>query len=84
MRTVELLERALAVAETLGYTVRHEYLAGGGGGACEYAGRKWLFVDLALSADEQLDQVVEALRSEPRALFIDASPELRKRLGRAA
>ena len=84
MRTVELLERALVVAESLGYGVRHEYLAGGGGGACEFGGRKWLFVDLALSTEEQLDQVIDALRGDPRAMFADPSPELRRRLGRAA
>jgi hypothetical protein len=84
MRTVELLERATAVAESLGYKIRHEYLAAGGGGACEFAGQKWIFLDLALSTEEQLDQMLDALRSDPRAMFADPSPELRRRLGRAA
>ncbi|MEQ8790209.1 MAG: hypothetical protein RIC55_28190 [Pirellulaceae bacterium] len=84
MRTVELLERAVAAAERLGYEIRHEYLAGSGGGCCEFGGRKWLFIDLALSTEEQLDQVVQALRSEPRAVFADPSPELRRLIGRRA
>ena len=65
MHTVELLEEAFQVAEFLGYDVRHEWLGGGSGGACEFAGRKWLFVDLALNASEQLEQVTEALRTDP-------------------
>ena len=65
MHTVELLEEAFRVAEFLGFDVRHEWLGGGTGGACEFAGRKWLFVDLALNASEQLEQVTEALRCDP-------------------
>ena len=65
MHTVELLEEALEVADSLGYKVRHEWLGGSGGGACEFAGGKWLFVDLALNAVEQLEQVTEALRVDP-------------------
>ena len=66
MHTVELLEQALALATRLGYQVRQEWLAESGGGACEYGGRKWLFVDLSLSSTEQLSQVVEALKNDPQ------------------
>ena len=65
MRAVELLEQALATADVLGYQVRHEWLGGAGGGLCEYGGNRWIFVDLALTIDEQLDQVVEALKVDP-------------------
>ena len=65
MRTVELLEQALATAHALGYQVRHEWLGGIGGGLCEYAGSRWIFVDMALSIDEQLEQVVAALKHDP-------------------
>ena len=78
MRTVELLEQSLEVAHELGYRVRHEWLGGGGGGACEYGGRKWLFVDLALSADEQLEQVCRTLRSDAGIHIIDVPPSLRR------
>jgi hypothetical protein len=84
MRTVELLERAIGVAQQLGYSIRHEYLAGAGGGCCEFAGRKWLFIDLALSTEEQLEQVVQALQGDHRAMFADSCPELRQMLGRRA
>jgi hypothetical protein len=65
MHTVELLERLKELAENAGYTVRHEWLGGVGGGACEFAGRKWIFVDLSLSVVEQLDQIAEALAADP-------------------
>ena len=77
MRTVELLESAISTCQELGYRVRHEWLGGGGGGACEFAGRKWLFVDLALTVDEQLEQVCRVLRTDPGIYLVDVSPSLR-------
>ena len=65
MHTIELLRRALELAETLGYGIRQEWLGGAAGGACEIAGKKWLFVDVSLAPVEQLDQVVDALRQDP-------------------
>ena len=65
MHTVEMLERLKELAEDAGYTVRHEWLGGVGGGACQFAGRKWIFVDLSLSVVEQLDQVALALEDDP-------------------
>ncbi len=53
-------------------------MGGAGGGACEFGGRKWLFLDLALTADEQFEQVVAMLREDP-ALFSlgeEVSPQL--------
>ncbi len=61
MRTIELMDEAVQTAESLGYSVRHEYLGGTGGGACEFAGKKWVFIDLALNTLEQLEQIREAL-----------------------
>lgn len=81
MHSVELLEQAIAAAEKLGYGVRHEWLGGTGGGACEFAGRKWIFVDLALSVIEQLDQVTEALRADPAASLIELPPAVHASLG---
>ena len=52
MHTVELLEQACAIAEQLGYQTRQEWLGGTGGGTCEFGGRKWIFIDLALSVFE--------------------------------
>ena len=65
MHTVEMLERLKELAESAGYTVRHEWLGGAGGGACQFAGRKWIFVDLSIPVVEQLDQVAAALKGDP-------------------
>ena len=70
MRTVEMLERLNELAENAGYTVRHEWLGGVGGGACEFAGRKWIFIDLSLSVVEQLDQIALALQDDPAATVL--------------
>lgn len=80
MHTVELLEHALSVAEQLGYRVRQEWLGGTGGGACQFAGRKWIFIDLALNSVEQLQQVREALRGDPGVYTLDLSPAMRRLL----
>lgn len=71
MHTVELLEQSLALAERLGYSIRHEWLGGTGGGACEFGGKKWIFVDLALNVVEQLDQVTEALQADPALHLVE-------------
>ena len=65
MNTIELLRCSLEVAEALGYGVRQEWLAGAAGGRCEIGGKKWLFVDLSLTACEQLEQVTDALGEDP-------------------
>lgn len=87
MHTVEMLDEAIRVAERMGYQIRQEWLGGTGGGACEFGGRRWLFVDLALNAVEQLDQVTGALRDDPAVLNSNTgmSPKLYRLLhGRRA
>ena len=81
MHTVELLEEACQIAQALGYRTREEYLGGTGGGACEFAGQKWLFVDVALNALEQLEQVAEALRQDPGIHVLRLSPPMQQLLG---
>jgi len=81
MHTVELLAQALETAERLGYSIRHEWLGGAGGGACEIRGRKWVFVDLSLNAIEQLEQVAAVLRSDPAIHAADLPPPIRRLLG---
>ena len=81
MHTVELLEQALHVADQLGYSIRHEWLGGAGGGACEIRGRKWLFVDLALNAVEQLEQVVTVLQADAAVYTAELPPAMRRLLG---
>ncbi len=80
MHTVEMLEQALATAERMGYKIRQEWLGGVGGGACEFAGQKWIFVDLALNAIEQLEQVRKALRDDPSIYVIDLPRPMQKLL----
>jgi hypothetical protein len=67
MHTIEKLERLKDLAEIAGYTVRQEWLGGVAGGACHFAGRKWIFIDLSLSVVEQLEQVAAALDGDPVA-----------------
>lgn len=81
MHTIELLEQCCEVARQLGYQIRHEWLGGSGGGACEFAGRKWIFVDLALNADEQLAQVSEALQRDPGIHLCQLGGTLSRHLG---
>jgi hypothetical protein len=81
MHTVELLESALSLAQQLGYRTRREWLGGAGGGACEFAGQRWIFVDLSLTTVEQLEQVAEALREDPAIYVTELSPQLRSLLG---
>lgn len=82
MHTVETLERLKELAEQAGYTIRHEWLGGSGGGKCEFAGRKWIFVDLSLSVVEQLDQVAAALKDDPAVWLLDLPVPVTRALGR--
>jgi len=72
MHTIERLERLKEVAERAGYTVRQEWLGGVAGGACHFAGRKWIFIDLSLSVVEQFEQVAAALDDDPVALAMSS------------
>ncbi|MCA9130464.1 MAG: hypothetical protein KDB22_25420 [Planctomycetales bacterium] len=64
MFSVDLLEEAIQVAKDSGFEVRHEWLSESVGGACRIGQRRVLYVDLSLTAEEQLEQVVTALRNE--------------------
>ncbi|EAQ81224.1 hypothetical protein [Blastopirellula marina] len=64
MHTLDLLEQAVTAAEQLGYQVRREWLDGSGGGSCEVAGKKWIFLDLSLDSHEQLMQVLDAIAQD--------------------
>lgn len=81
MHTVELLDQALKAADQLGYGIRQEWLGGTGGGACTFSGRKWIFVDLALNAVEQLDQVVKAIKDDPGVYGLELSAGMQCLLG---
>ncbi len=61
MHTVERLEQALAVAQRRGFIVRQDWFNGTISATCELKGRRWLFIDLALSPAEQLDHGARGL-----------------------
>lgn len=81
MHTVDLLEQALHLAERLGYRLRQDWLGGNGGGGCEIKGQKWIFLDLAQGPEDQLVQVVDALRRDSRLQGMSLSPEMSRLLG---
>ncbi len=56
------LDSLIQKARQSGFEIRYEYLGGNGGGICEYAGKRWLFIDLALTAEESWEVLREALR----------------------
>ncbi len=80
MHTVELIEEAVSLATRAGYQIRTEWLDGIGGGGCEVAGRKVIFVDLAMGPVDQLTQLVESLRSDPAAVSLPMPHQLRELL----
>ena len=66
LSTVEQLDTLIELAKDMGYEVRHEMLGGVGGGRCEVAGKKVLFIDLSLGTMDQLDLVGNALAADPQ------------------
>jgi hypothetical protein len=76
MHTVELLDQAISLAKQSGCVVRQDWFGGSSAGGCEFKGRRWIFLDLALTPAEQLDQVVGALRQLPNLEPGEVSPQL--------
>jgi Spy/CpxP family protein refolding chaperone len=62
MYTVEMLSESLELARHLGYQIREDQLEGAGGGHCLIRGHKWLLLDITQSADDQLRDVLDAIR----------------------
>lgn len=76
MNAAGLLAEAIELARKLDFQIREEFLEGAGGGHCEFAGKKWLLLDVTQSPREQLDDVADALRSEPTVERQSISPPL--------
>lgn len=72
MHTVELLEQAIAAATRCGFGVREDYFGSGDAGVCEFKGRRWIFLNLALTPRERLEQVLDALATVPHLLSANA------------
>jgi Spy/CpxP family protein refolding chaperone len=66
MHAAQLLSQALDLSRQAGYQIREEILDGAGGGHCLIRGQKWLLLDLTQTHQEQLQDVLDALRSEPQ------------------
>ena len=81
MHTVDLMDQAVTAAESLGYGIRQEFLGGVGGGACEIAGTRWIFIDLGLRSVDQLEQVLDVLSADPGVYTLSLSRELALVLG---
>ena len=75
MHTVDLLERALRVIESLGYRIRQDWLDCPQG-SCEIRGQKWLFLDLASGPAEHLHLVADTLAREVVERDLDLDPAL--------
>ena len=76
MHTAQLLSQAIDAARRLGYQVREDALDGAGGGHCLIRGKKCLLLDLTQTHREQLNDVLDALRSEPNLSEIKLTPAL--------
>ncbi|MCG8448893.1 MAG: hypothetical protein MI725_04850 [Pirellulales bacterium] len=76
MHTAQLLSMALNVARETGFQIREELLEGAGGGHCLIRGQKWLLLDLTQPHQEQLEDVLDALRSEPQLELTKVPREL--------
>ena len=84
MSTIEQIDQLVDIAEQLGYRVRYDYFGGNGGGICECSGNKFLFLDLALTPIEQLEQLQIALANEPNFSTITAGKRAKNPDRRAA
>ena len=76
MYTAQLLSQATEVARRAGYKIREEVLDGAGGGHCLIRGEKWLLLDLTQPQHEQLNDVLDALRTEPHLELQGTLPAL--------
>ena len=78
LNCVDLLEEAIQLAMSSGFEVRQEWLHEKGCGACRIGERWTLFIDLSMSASEQLETVVAALRQRATIPVSPmTSPEMR-------
>ena len=77
--TLERVETWLERARRLGYQIRYDHFGGSGGGVCEFSGQKWVFLDVSLSAIEQLEMLEEEIPKD--AGFVQTK---HKRSGEAA
>ena len=80
MNVVALLAEAADLAKKMHYHVREEFLDGAGGGHCFFSGKKVLLLDVTQSAEEQLNDVLDALREESGVREHPVSDQLAQQL----
>lgn len=79
MHSVDLLDEALELARSAGFEVRDQWLGESAGGACRLGGKWILFVNLSLTAEEQLQGLISTLRRSVLPLnTVHCSPQLRR------
>ena len=64
---VERLRKKTEYAWRQGFTIRFELLDGREATWCEIGGNKMIFVDIALTANEQLEQIERTIREFERS-----------------
>lgn len=78
MHRVDILRELIGAARQLGYGVRQEWLDGVAGGGCSFGKRRWIFIDLSLPVEEQLEQVRSVLQEDTRLEMITLSQDARR------
>lgn len=73
MSVVTQIDQWLETARKLNFKIRYDYFGGTGNSVCEFGGNKWLFVDLALSTLDQLEQIQQAVKSDPLFAMLKAN-----------
>ncbi len=68
--SVDLLEKAIEYAKSLGIAVRTEVLDGGTGGYCRFGGKAHIFLDQSLTAAEQLEIMMQILKQHSPAVVV--------------
>jgi hypothetical protein len=76
MTTSQLLDEAVAVAKQQGYQLRHEHLGGTGSGYYQLRDQLWLVLDVAQPDEEQLAQVVAAIKAQTLPSGLELSDSL--------
>ena len=74
------LAELLALAESIGLSIRKEALGGSGGGMCVLKGQRVLFLDTTADPDTQYERTVAALAPMEQVQNHYLTPEVREDL----
>lgn len=75
--TGQLFDEAIAVLNAQGFVVRYEHLGGNGTGFCQLGQQSLMIIDVAQPVDEQLQQLTNAVASQPLPDAVEPSAKLR-------